>query len=53
MTVCTSCHDAAATATHADLNTLGPNTVGATELCAGCHGAGKEWDSLTVHAPAP
>jgi OmcA/MtrC family decaheme c-type cytochrome len=49
--VCTSCHDDAATNTHADLYTVNPMTAGASEMCATCHGAGKDWDVLLVHKP--
>jgi OmcA/MtrC family decaheme c-type cytochrome len=51
--VCTSCHDSAATDAHADMFTTSPMTAGATELCAGCHGAGKTFDSIVVHQPLP
>ncbi|HET9553531.1 MAG TPA: OmcA/MtrC family decaheme c-type cytochrome [Anaeromyxobacteraceae bacterium] len=50
---CTSCHDSLATDVHADMNTVGPMTAGAVEHCAGCHGAGKAFDSVVVHQPIP
>jgi OmcA/MtrC family decaheme c-type cytochrome len=50
---CTSCHDSLATDVHADMNTVGPMTKGAVEHCAGCHGAGKAFDSVVVHQPIP
>jgi OmcA/MtrC family decaheme c-type cytochrome len=51
--VCTSCHDSAATNAHADIFTITPMTAGATELCAGCHGAGKDFDAQLVHRSVP
>ncbi len=50
---CTSCHDSLATDAHADLYTTSPMTAGAVEYCAGCHGAGKEFDALRSHRPLP
>lgn len=45
---CTSCHDSPVTIAHAAVNTFG-----ATETCATCHGAGKDFDVLKVHQPKP
>ena len=44
---CTSCHDAAETAEHADLYTL-PGTF--TEQCAVCHGPGTLYAVESMHA---
>ena len=47
---CLGCHDNADAAAHAYLNTT---TFGGTtpqEACATCHGTGKDWDVVKVHA---
>lgn len=46
MVVCTSCHDAAETATHVDAATLAGTFV---ETCAACHGEGTPWSVERVH----
>ena len=47
MVACTSCHDSAETADHADFMTL-PGTF--DELCTFCHGAGAPFSVESVHA---
>jgi len=46
--ICTSCHSQPATGAHADIM-----TVGTTESCATCHGAGRASDPSVVHKPKP
>jgi len=46
---CTACHDAPATAAHAQIMTA----QNGAESCSVCHGAGKQWDVQAVHALAP
>jgi hypothetical protein len=43
---CRGCHDDDATAAHTELQT----TASGQESCSVCHGAGKEFDVLKVHA---
>jgi len=50
---CTSCHDDAATNSHADAFTTNPMSATAVESCANCHGAGAVLDSLVVHEWIP
>ena len=45
---CLGCHDNVDAAAHAYLNTV--TTPFFAEACATCHGAGKDWDVVKVHA---
>jgi OmcA/MtrC family decaheme c-type cytochrome len=48
---CTGCHDNVDVAAHAFLNTVTfPGASGPAEACATCHGDGKDWDVVKVHA---
>jgi OmcA/MtrC family decaheme c-type cytochrome len=47
-TGCLGCHDNADAAAHAYLNTV--MTPFFAEACATCHGVGKDWDVVKVHA---
>ena len=46
---CLGCHDNVDAAAHAYLNTVQPPPFFG-EACATCHGAGKDWDVVKVHA---
>ena len=45
---CGSCHDTTAASVH--FQTM---TIGTTESCATCHGAGKAFNAVDVHVPSP
>jgi OmcA/MtrC family decaheme c-type cytochrome len=45
---CLGCHDNVDAAAHAYLNTVFTPFMG--EACASCHGDGKDWDVVKVHA---
>lgn len=45
---CLGCHDNVDAAAHAYLNTVNSPFFG--EACASCHGDGKDWDVVKVHA---
>ncbi len=45
---CLGCHDNIDAAAHAYLNTVTSPFFG--EACASCHGVGKDWDVVKVHA---
>jgi OmcA/MtrC family decaheme c-type cytochrome len=45
---CGSCHDTAAASLH-----FQSMTIGGAETCTTCHGAGKAFNSIDVHVPAP
>lgn len=45
---CLGCHDNIDAAAHAYLNTVTSPFFG--EACASCHGTGKDWDVVKVHA---
>jgi len=47
-TACLGCHDNIDAAAHAYLNTVTTPFFG--EACASCHGDGKDWDVVKVHA---
>jgi OmcA/MtrC family decaheme c-type cytochrome len=47
--ICTSCHDSASTAAHAEIMT----TAGGVESCATCHDSGSLLDIDVVHAREP
>src|SRR5215471_6181539 len=47
-TGCLGCHDTSDTAAHAYLNTVQSPFFG--KACATCHGDGKDWDVVKVHA---
>jgi len=47
--VCTSCHDGASTAAHAEIMT----SANGVESCDTCHGAGKTSDIASFHTPLP
>ena len=48
---CLGCHDSGDVAAHAYLNTVTfPGAAGPNEACATCHGPGKDWDVVKVHA---
>ena len=48
---CTGCHDNVDVAAHAFLNTTTfPGSTTPAEACATCHGDGKDWDVVKIHA---
>jgi OmcA/MtrC family decaheme c-type cytochrome len=47
-TACLGCHDNVDTAAHAYINTVLTPFFG--EACATCHGDGKDWDVVKIHA---
>ncbi len=48
---CLGCHDNIDAASHAFLNTTTfPGATGPAEACATCHGDGKDWDVVKIHA---
>jgi len=48
---CLGCHDNIDVAAHAFLNTTTfPGTTAPAEACATCHGDGKDWDVVKIHA---
>jgi OmcA/MtrC family decaheme c-type cytochrome len=49
-TACLGCHDNVDAAAHAYLNTTNFGGTTTAEACATCHGDGKDWDVVKVHA---